>query len=222
VLALRTDTLPGAVVLEPAGTVRLALDLDTACRSIPFEHRVDTIEERARMSPVGIVSMVLGTAAVLGSFAGTGTVNGEYCTKYNGCMNGPHLAYTSGLAAAAAIVGGAMIAAPWLVQPRGQARRRVRDEIAPASVAAPELATVGVSCGDPRAALAAIGEIEMIAPWGDEVRARPGADGVARFAIDWTRAGDPSGQWQFVASRPDLQHTWTPTPDERLTMDALR
>ena len=223
VVSLRTDQLTTTITLEPAGDVRLAIDLDTACRSIPFEHRVDTIEERAHMSTTGIVTMVLGAGAVLGSLAGTGTVDGEYCTRYGGCQYGPHLAYTSSLAVGAVLVGTAMLVVPFLVQPHGSGARRTREDVPDAPpTAVPAFATVGVPCSDPQAAMAAIGDIVMTAPWGAQLHAHPGADGIARFPIDWGTAGDPSGHWELVASRVGLHLAWTPTPAERRRMDALR
>jgi hypothetical protein len=204
-LRLRRDTLPAQVHVGDDGAIHLVLDLAVACRRIPYGHVVHEIHEHVAMSTLGKIAVAVGLGAIVGSFADTEVVNGPYCTRYS-CSTGPHLTYTPA-GVVSVELGLALAVTPFLVRSSVRPRTRTREEVDAATVAPwPEGTEVGVSCGDDRAALRAIGDITAVAPWGDELHAHPDAHGEAVFAV----ARDVSGPWHFVAPSSKLELDWQP------------
>jgi hypothetical protein len=201
---LRSDTLPAHVSLADDDSVHLVLDLSAACRRIPFGHVVHVTREHVAMSTLGKIAVALGLGAIVGSMVyGNKAVDGPF--DYHGSQTmGLHLTYTPGGAVAVG-VGLALALAPLLVRDSVGPRSRVREDVDASSVAPlPEVEQVGVSCGDDRAALRAIGDLTAVTPWGERLHAHPDAHGEVVFSTDrYTR-----GTWHFAAPASNLALDW--------------
>jgi hypothetical protein len=189
-LTLRDDLLSGRAKLRDDGTIEFALALDHACTLVPqlSTHRYVTYERE--LTTTAAIALTVGAAALtVASFAAVSEVQGSW------------VGYTAG-------IGGVTFAVPVVMWVAGH-KQVTRETIEPKPIDGRETRSAPCRGIDP---IAALGELELVTPWGVRVVAPIDRDGVARFVVDWSVAPENeyrlAAAWTVMATRSRISGTW--------------
>ncbi len=189
-LTLRDDLLSGRAKLRDDGTIEFALALDHACALVPqlSTHRYVTYE-RELTKPAAVALLVGVTALTVAGFAALSDPMPSW------------VGYTAG-------IGGVMFAVPLVMTLAGQ-KVATRETIDAKPIDGLETRAAPCRGIDP---IAALGELELVTPWGVRVVAPIDRDGVARFVVDWSVAPENeyrlAAAWTVMATRSRISGTW--------------
>lgn len=203
VVELRTDVLPGQASILGDGTFRFVVDAAHLCRRTELVKEEVAVVERKQLTGIGVGAVIGGVAAIL-----VGTVYAATSDQQGG-------------SGAVLVFGGAALAGVPLYQryarPPSRRERVAETRDVPTS-------TLDTACPDASVGRV-LGELILTTPWGANVKAVPGTDGAAVFALDWAatgidlRAANPGNRlmvaWRVRSGRTGLAVDWTPTIADR-------
>jgi hypothetical protein len=171
-IAPRRDELPGTAHVIGDGSIRYAIDLDTACMAVTRSDRVRHIARRKTLTTAGFVA-IGGGLALVGL-----TPLLSLPTWFMGVGFGVFL--------------GTVMQLPGKHSPADHTMIVERDAV---------VDTANSPCTGVDVA-AAFGDLALTAPWGERASAPVDATGGATFEVDWRRAGDeaPGGLWHIEAA----------------------